>query len=276
MFFNKINLRVAMAAGLLLLMSACSKDEDDDKQINGNNPLSEYVLLGEESTANASVRLYASEDAFVGYNEIAVQVFQPGTDNQLRAVSIQLLPMMDMGMMKHSAPFENPTYNESLSAFSGSCTFIMPSGQMGSWTLDVLLDNEGVRDTLTFPINVVPKAEARLISFESELDSSKIFVALRAPMGPEIGANSFELMIYERETMMAFPAVENLSVEITPEMPTMGHGSPNNVNPIHMENGHYVGEVNFTMSGYWKVHFMLKDSSGQMVKSDGYFDITFQ
>lgn len=276
MFFSINYLRVAMATGLILFMSSCSKDEDNNNQINNNDPLSEYVLLGEESTANASVRLYASEDAYVGYNNIALQVFQPGTNNQLRSVSVQLLPMMDMGMMKHSAPLENPVYNENLTAFSGSCTFIMPSGQMGSWTLAVLIDNAGIRDTLSFPINVVPKSETKLISFVSELDSSKLFVALRAPKNPEIGANSFELMVYKKENMMFFPAVENLNIEIIPEMPTMGHGSPNNVNPIHLQNGHYVGEVNFTMSGYWKVNLVVKNDEGQMIKSDGYFDITFQ
>lgn len=276
MFFSINYLRVAIATVLILLTSACSKDEKYDNQLSSDDPLSGYVLLGEESTANASVRLYASEEAYVGYNKMALQVFKPGTNNQLRAISVQLLPIMDMGMMKHSAPLENPVYNEALTAFSGSCTFIMPSGQMGSWTLAVLLDNEGVLDTLTFPINVIPKSETKLISFESEIDSSKLFVALRAPKDPEIGANSFELMVYKMENLMFFPAVENLNIEIIPEMPTMGHGSPNNVNPVHQQNGHYVGEVNFTMSGYWKVNLVVKNDEGQMIKSDGYFEIIFQ
>ena len=47
--------------------------------------------------------------------------------------------------------------------------------------------------------------------------------------------------------MMSWPADSSLSVTITPEMPSMGHGSPNNINPVHVGKGHYKGKVNLIL-----------------------------
>jgi hypothetical protein len=65
-----------------------------------------------------------------------------------------------------------------------------------------------------------------------------------------------------------------MTVEITPEMPSMGHGSPNNVNPVHTGNGHYKGTVNFTMTGDWRIHLKLT-RNGRLISDKAYFDILF-
>ena len=62
-------------------------------------------------------------------------------------------------------------------------------------------------------------------------------------------------------------------VEIDPQMPTMGHGSPNNVNPVHMEMGHYVGKVNFSMGGYWEINVKIKDASGNVLDESHVFEV---
>jgi hypothetical protein len=74
--------------------------------------------------------------------------------------------------------------------------------------------------------------------------------------------------------MMNFPADNTYTIEITPEMPSMGHGSPNNVNPVNTGNGHYKGKVNFTMTGEWKVNVLVK-KDGNAVSKNAYFNITF-
>ena len=120
------------------------------------------------------------------------------------------------------------------------------------------------------------KAEPQLFSFISAHDpNQRVFVALVHPKMPEIGINDFEVVVYERQTMMSWPAVEMLNIEIDPEMPTMGHGSPNNEHPTDIGEGHYLGKVNFTMSGYWKVNMKLMTSTNEMMKDDAFFDITF-
>jgi copper chaperone NosL len=47
--------------------------------------------------------------------------------------------------------------------------------------------------------------------------------------------------------------VEGARLDYRPLMPTMGHGSPGNENPVPLGNGHYLGTVNFSMSGPWTV-----------------------
>ena len=44
----------------------------------------------------------------------------------------------------------------------------------------------------------------------------------------------------------------------------MGHSSPF-VNPTHIELGHYVGEVNYTMTGLWHVYITVKDKDGNVL-----------
>jgi len=177
----------------------------------------------------------------------------------------------------HAAPFENPETNaNSDELFEGAIVFIMPSMQNMNWTLDVAISSNGMIDTVNL---IIPKVkmfdEPRKISVVSDIDSAKYFISIVEPLTPEVGINNFEITVHVKESMMNFPAVTDLTIEIEPEMPSMGHGSPNNVNPIHVSNGHYVGEVNFTMTGWWKVNLTVyKD--GVLVTDNAYFDITFQ
>ena len=75
--------------------------------------------------------------------------------------------------------------------------------------------------------------------------------------------------------MMDWPYEPYLTVEIDPQMPSMNHGSPNNVNPTHIGDGHYKGVTNFTMTGWWRINMVIKDGEGNVIKDDVYLDITF-
>jgi hypothetical protein len=65
-----------------------------------------------------------------------------------------------------------------------------------------------------------------------------------------------------------------MQFEVEPWMVSMDHGSPNNVAPVHMQNGHYKGTVNFTMTGDWRVRLTMKDQD--QVCGKPYFDLYFQ
>ncbi len=270
---------MALAIGMVFNLSSCDDDEKVTPPVN-NDALKSYELIGTQTLDMAGVdaKLYFQEAPFVGYNTVAVRVMEKGTSTMVENATVRFLPMMDMGSHKHSAPFSNPAFDVDMDAYMGSSTFIMPGGAMGSWTFGVIVEMNGKPvDTATFSIEVGTKPEARLFNFLSAADSTTTyFVALKEPSSPKIGLNDFEIMIYKRDNMMSFPAATNLKVEIEPEMPSMGHGSPNNVNPIHIADGLYRGKVNFTMSGYWKVNIKIMDENDVVVKSNGYFDITFQ
>lgn len=57
-------------------------------------------------------------------------------------------------------------------------------------------------------------------------------------------------------------------------MPSMGHGSPNNVNPVHIEKGHYRGKVNFTMTGEWQIKLKVF-KNGVLLRDDLMFETRF-
>lgn len=265
-----------MALIIAFNTTSCKEDKPDDpvKQ----DPLDTYQKIGEQQTTGFRVQLFMEEAPFVGYNHVAVRVMETGSSEVEKDAVVQFAPRMRMGTMTHSTPFENPVYEENRNAFMGTSTFIMSDEQAGSWTFNVIVSLPGMAaDTASFDIDVVAKPEARLYSFVSQQDSvTSYFVALRNPMKPQTGMNDFELMIYKRESMMSFPPVSDLQIEMSPMMPSMGHGSPNNENPVMQGPGHYAGQFNCTMSGLWQVDLVIKDASGKVLDDQGYFNITVQ
>ena len=217
--------------------------------------------------------MYAEKDFFVGYNKIFVAMFDSVSNTRLTDGHFDVIPMMDMGMMKHSAPVE--ITEESIPSdkfWKAAIVFIMPSSA-GKWTLNMAFhnhktDKEGEGE---LEVNVINPTTSVMKSFIAS-DSTKLFVTLIQPTTPKIGLNNFEISIHKKD-MMDFPAVNDYTVEIEPTMPSMGHGSPNNVNPVNTTLGHYVGKVNFTMTGLWNVKLTLK-KNGVTIDNKQSFDIT--
>ena len=267
-----------MAIAGLIVFSSCKKEETDTP-VNPGDPLNSYTLVGagEAGMSGYMVELYAQVDPFVGYNRMVVRVKENGTMNEIDDAVVTFDPVMDMmGLGDHGTPVEQPVYNEALRGYAGTATFVMPSGMMGTWTFRVKISLPGVKDDYTaeITVNVILPAEERLYSFLSETDSASIWVALVDPVTPEIGFNDFEVVIYEMEDEMTWPAIGGLQIEIEPIMPSMSHGSPGNVNPTFLDAGHYLGKVNFTMPGWWRVYIDIRDGEGNLMDDKGYIDIT--
>ena len=265
-------------ATILLATNACKKDES----ITTINPTptdqipSNYKLIGETYIygAAAKAKVYAEKELFVGYNKIFVAMFDSVSNTRLTDGHFDVIPMMDMGMMKHSAPVE--ITDESIPSdkfWKAAIVFIMPSSA-GKWTLNMAFhnhktDKEGEGE---LEVNVINPTTSVMKSFMAS-DSTKLFVSLIQPATPKIGLNNFEISIHKKD-MMDFPAVNDYTLEIEPTMPSMGHGSPNNVNPVFTSMGHYIGKVNFTMTGLWNVKITLK-KNGVTIDNKQSFDITF-
>lgn len=265
-------------ATILLATNACKKDES----ITTINPTptdqipSNYKLIGETYIygAAAKAKVYAEKELFVGYNKIFVAMFDSVSNTRLTDGHFDVIPMMDMGMMKHSAPVE--ITDESIPSdkfWKAAIVFIMPSSA-GKWTLNMAFhnhktDKEGEGE---LEVNVINPTTSVMKSFTAN-DSTNLFVSLIQPNSPKIGLNNFEISIHKKDSLMGFTAVDDYNVEIVPIMPSMGHGSPNNVNPVFTELGHYTGLVNFTMTGLWNVKIIIK-KNGVIISDNQSFDIT--
>lgn len=226
--------------------------------------------------AAAKVVIYGNEPFFTGYNSLQVALFDSVSGARISNAHIHLMPMMDMGSMQHGAPYENPVSEDAVNGlFPCSITFPMPS-TAGNWALDVMVHNHtnNLEGDYVFSPTVTEPAHPRILSFISAADSGKYFIAYIQPQKPVVGSNNFEFAVYKNASMMSWPADSSLRFTLRPEMPTMGHGSPNNVDPVHIGNGHYQGKVNFTMTGLWWLHL---DSylGAELADSSSYFQVNF-
>lgn len=279
---KKFTTTLWVIAAVVIGLTSCKKEETAAPAPNNNNPdaglaiPSNLVKLGETYIIGAATKavVYADKAAIVGYVKLYTAMYDSVTNARVKEGHFTISTLMDMGTMKHNSPVENGI--DTIPAdqlFKSALVFIMP----GAWTIDISFHNHSndKEGTGTLVLTVIEPTTPVLRNFiVAADDSTKLFVSLVQPMSPKIGLNDFEITIHKKATMMSFPAVENYTVEIEPEMPSMGHGSPNNVNPTHTANGHYSGKVNFTMSGYWKVKLIIK-KDGVLLDDKQYFDITF-
>lgn len=262
------------------LIISCTKEtgEDTPGPLEGLTKLKEGYAIG----ASAKVEIWAKQNFFVGYNNLMVVLYDSlNLKEKITDAHIHFMPVMTMGMdgmtMQHACPVENPDETAVNDVFKGAVAFIMATATDGNWKLGVTVhnhkyDKEGEAD---FDITVDNPATSVLSVFTSQsADSSKLVLSLLQPAAPKVGMNDIEFTIHKKESMMSFPADDSYTIEITPEMPSMGHGSPNNVNPVNSGNGHYKGKVNFTMTGEWKVNVAVK-KDGTTISKNAYFNITF-
>ena len=237
---------------------------------------SPYQKMGEAYAIGAAtkVELYVKQGLTTGYNTVYISLSDSVSNRAIENAQITLLPLMDMGTMKHSAPVENPSGIATNKLFTSAMVFTMAWGSMGSWAVEVAVEHSGKKGKATVPLTDTESAKSRLKSFVSKADNSKYIVAMLQPEAPKVGVNDLELAIYKAKNGMEYPADSSLTLTLTPEMPTMGHGSPNNVSPTHTSKGHYKGKVNFTMTGLW--HLNLEFKSGTTLANSGnYFEINF-
>lgn len=248
---------------LLALLYACDTEDPEPK------PETELMEITSHSEGGFAITLYAFQDFFVGYNTITVKV--EDKEGNLVNGDISVVPMMHMATMKHSCPLEVADNTLSDGNFSFNTVFVMPSGEMGSWKLDFTINGTEI----SVPLEVSSPELSRLVSFTSAMDDeTKYFVAYIDPRAPEVGRNDLQIAVYQRQSMMDWPAVSSLEFEVEPWMVSMDHGSPFNEAPVDIGDGHYKGKVNFTMTGDWQIRLTIKQD-GQ-VCGEPYFDLYFQ
>lgn len=270
-------LKICMVLAFSTLLFSCKEEPAVEPSTNN------YIKIAETFSANSSfkIEMFTSDSLFVGYNKMFFKLTDNTTNQPISVASIEMHPLMDMGTFSHACPFENPGTNASSEGyFEGAIIFSMPGTD--TWTVDADITANGKTETSRFTLSkVVSKTLAAKIVLIDSLETSpgtikitKYPISIVPPKDWKVGNNVFEITIHKMESMMSFPPVTDLTVEITPEMPSMGHGSPNNVNPVHRENGHYIGSVNFTMTGDWRIHLTIKQGE-RLISEKLFFDITF-
>lgn len=238
------------------------------------NPTAALIKItdGYAPGASAKVEVWAKQELFAGYNEIFFAVYDSVSGAPITEALITLDPQMDMHTMQHGCPVEFPESIAVDQLFPAAIMFTMPSGEIGSWTLRLHVENmgNGKNGEVEFPITVNAPSKSTVISFVDEASAKRYYMSYHFPLTPKVGVNEIEIIVFTMNEGDYIP-VEDLQISMEPEMPSMDHGSPNNQNPIHTNAGHYVGKVNFTMTGEWRINLALsKDGSSFGLR---YFDL---
>lgn len=211
------------------------------------------------------VTIYSTETLKTGYNPLFIDVSGDVSGSQ---PTVTLSTLMDMGSMQHSSPSVPPVYNQQIKLFEAAAVFTMPSSSK-EWALILLIDETEVVFQLDIELN-----KNKTVGTYTSPDNETYVVAFYPHSDFKVGMNPFLLFISKKESAMHFRPVTGLTIDFRPEMPSMGHGSPNNRNPIDDNNGFYHGTVNFTMTGDWRLFFKIQ-KDGDRLLDDFFFDVVF-
>jgi hypothetical protein len=275
-----MNNMVLKYGGILLIMiliASCTK-------LNTNvQDQAKYLKIAEVASSGSSfnVGFYAKDSLFVGYNKVYFKITDKSTNVAVTQSTLALHPLMNMGTYSHACPFENPgsTLNGD-GYFEGAVLFSMIG--TNSWSLSADISANGKSETALFAIDkvLITSPVKKIVVIDSLSTGPGTWTITKYPMSIigsdkwKVGNNPFEITVHTMASMMSFPFCSDLTIEIDPQMPSMGHGSPNNVNPVHTSNGHYAGTVNFTMTGAWRINMVIKKTD-RLISNKAYFDITF-
>ena len=161
--------------------------------------------------------------------------------------------------------------------YKGASAFIMATEGMMGWTIEITTTINGTTYTNTIPVTVkATPPSIKLIASVKDQNNVFHYITLVHPQRPEqkVGINDLEVAVYKRTDIMNFPAVDGMKLSFIPTMPSMGHDSPNNVNPVGIGNGHYKGKVNFSMTGDWRLDFTLS-GNGSTFSDHAILDVLF-
>ena len=263
---------------ILFTILFVSCQNDDDVKPDTNNYLKMAEALSDGSSFN--VELYSKDSLFVGFNKVYIKVTDKNSGQPVDQATLVLHPLMDMVTFSHACPVENPASTPNTEGYyEGVILFSMPG--INSWSVSADVTVNGKTETVKFELpKVIASIPVQKIVMIDSVMTNGTLKLVKYPISIvkldewKVGMNTFEVTIHQMQDMMTFPIANDFIVEITPEMPSMGHGSPNNINPVYTSLGHYVGKVNFTMTGPWRVNMLIKKSSWTKAKK-AYFDITF-
>lgn len=252
----------------LVFISCKKEDVTPDDPVVTPTPAALVEIASATNASNQTVKIFSeSASLTAGYTNIYVTVTDD-QGNSVETATVEFAPLMTMPMMSHACPVEQPMFNSTLGKYKGALVFIM-SSMGGDWTLDVSVDGAPVTFDLT-----VGESPTRVVGNYMGSDGTTYFISLLRPTNWEVGMNDFEVLIHKKASMMSFPADDDFTIVMDPEMMSMGHGSPNNVSPISIGNGHYNGDVNYTMTGDWRMHMQLL-KAGVEIHPDAYLEIVF-
>ncbi|MEX2478042.1 MAG: FixH family protein [Gracilimonas sp.] len=236
--------RISAMAALVLAAISCNTTDNSDPELD-LIPINSVTLDGYE------ISLESNKELETGANDLYWKIEQDGDIITPKSISIN--PMMDMGEMMHSTPYTQPqTADEDDRYMTNMAVFIMPGGMMGSWFIEFEITTQ-TDEVITGEIPIDVASSWKLTSVQHQETDNVYYISWYNPQKPVVGNNDLTFLVHTRESMMNFPAVGDIEMEVYPYM-DMGGGSGHSTdftNPVASGDGFYEGDINYSMSGTW-------------------------
>jgi hypothetical protein len=221
--------------------------------------------------ADLNVELLTDSRLEVGMTPVYVKV-TTASGAVVKDATVTMTPLMAMsGGTMHSAPVVgSPAFSDD-EYYGCAVVFSMPSGTMGSWSAKASVQRPGAAAVeATFSnLTVADTGRARSFTFTDPTTSAttKYLVSLNFKATPKVGLNPVIVTLHRMQDMMTFVPVDDATIALDPQMPSMGHGSPGSVNPTLTSLGRYEGQLSFSMAGNWQTTISLSKSTSEALGS---------
>jgi len=257
-----------------LLFTGC---KSNNPVTTTNNTPSDYIKVNTIENGNTKFELWSATGnmLYYGYNEIGFKVFLAGTEKKSGAVYYQPKMFHFLGSPWHSSPVSSVfNYDTDKQLFTGYASFTMISDSSGSWFGFYNYNNEVSIDSVRF--TVTTNSTNQVKAWDDLAGGHTYVLSLIEPMNAKVGLNSITYILHQTNNDKVYTEVNGAQMFIKTWMPTHGHGSSSNENPVSLGGGKYTGKANFSMSGGWDVYDSIYYDGGVITRSPSpgfYFDV---
>lgn len=235
---------------IALVVSSCGSENTVAPPVT----TSTYSKVLTVDSANTRIELYNENSSilFVGYNEIGFKVFMDNVE-QKHGFFKYIPVMFHNSGPGHSTPVQSDFYyDNSKGMFTGYVCYSMLSDTTSFWFADYNYNNQFTIKRRQF--DVVQGVGNQMRIWFDAAANVLYYLTLILPKDPIVGLNDFKVILHKSADQINYYEVNNAQMYIKPWMPSHGHGSSSNVNPVFTSYGKYEGKVNFTMPGQWFVY----------------------
>lgn len=274
-----------LMTAILISSAIVSCKKDSDNPTNNNNTTVDtgmaipagLVRIADAQIAENNSRLvvYSEELLHPGYNKLYIAAYDLTTGNRLTSGHCDAMPL-HIGADTSGGPAENTEESDPADQLWKPNVVFLSAGTSANRALYISFHNHknNLEGETVVPVAVTSGTYPRIQMFMDSTNSAiPTYISLVSPTKPVVGNNSFEFVVHQQHGNDSFPFDGGLTSSIYPVMMSMGHSSPNNVDPVHTADGHYKGTVVFTMSGMWRVNLMLRRNG--ILSDSTNFDIDF-
>lgn len=243
-----------LIAGILL--SSCNNDNGT----NNTEPVNtgyQKIYTAESGSRKIEAWNSTGNTFYYGYNSIGFKVYEGGTEKTTGFVEFYPKMYHEPGSPMHSSPVSGKFYyNSEKGIFTGYASFTMLSDSVSFWYGFHNYNNEFRLDSVLF--NVAQSDVNQIRAWDNIYTGNSYVLTLINPVYPKVGLNAFECLFHKTTDDKIYTEITDAEMFIKPWMPSHGHGSSNNEDPVYTSGGIYAGKVNLTMAGTWEVYDSIK------------------